>query len=235
MPGQRYLSYVFLLALVSALLVSSHAVAEEYMDGWVLEVEERGVKLFTKQTEKSPIKSYRAVTQVRANLSSLVGLLSDASRLPQWMDKVVEAQTLRQISERESLVYQVFAMPWPARDHDTVLYSRWQQDPKSFVVTKELIAEPQYLAQVRGRERHQFFQGRWQLTPLQDGVVEVVYSAEVDPGSDRALNWMENMLVYEMPMRTLQNMRAQALDRYAGFQVAYIKEPSRAQLARLSE
>jgi hypothetical protein len=199
---------------------------------WVLDHEENGVKLFTKQSEHSPIKSFKAVTQVRAKLSALVGLLNNESEFPKWMDKVSQSKTLRKISDNESLLYQVYSMPWPAKDHDAVLYSRWHQDPQTLVATRELIAEPQYLAQNKDRERYEGFSGKWQLTPLENGVVEVTYTAEIDPGTDRALSWLENMLAYEIPIRTMQNLQSMSLDQYAGYRVAYIQEPSAKGLAR---
>lgn len=230
MPVLR-LSIVRGLAFVLGLSVTPFL----HADNWQLDVEENGIKLYTKSGSNSPMKSYRAVTTIKATLSSLVGLLNDSSKFPEWMDKVLSVEKIRDISANESLVYQVIDAPWPAKDQDNILYSKWSQDPDTLVVTKKVLAEPQYLNEFDDRRRQQFYEAEWRLTPLKDGYVEVSYMAEINPGGEKVMEWMENMLAYDMPIKTMKNLRAKSLQSYSGVRVAYIKEPSRSELVMVTE
>lgn len=232
LPGVRRLRAVLAtLVLAVAGSISSGAVAAE----WQLDVHEDGIKLYTRQGENSPMKSYRVVTKVKATLSTVVAFLDDEKQFPKWMDKISEVQKVRDINDKEKLIYQVVDAPWPEKDQDSVLYSKWSQDPKTLAVTKTIVAEPLYMEEKSNRTRMKFYSAEWQLTPQEGGYVEVVYSAEIDPGVGEVREWMQEMLAYQMPFNTLRNFRKANLDTYANQSVAFIKEPTRSEIAMAGE
>ncbi|MDX1692781.1 MAG: SRPBCC family protein [Ketobacteraceae bacterium] len=220
-------------SLVAALViaVSGTAVAAD----WQLEVDEGNIKLYTRQGDNSPMKSYRVTTDIKASLSTLVAFLDDEKHFPDWMDKVTEVEKIREINEKEKLVYQVIDAPWPAKDQDSVLYSKWSQDPETLTVTKTIMAEPMYMNTKDNRQRQKFYSAEWRLTPREKGVVQVVYTAEIDPGMGEVKAWMEEMLAYQMPFNTLRNLRKASLDKYQNQTVAFIKEPRRSEIAMAAE
>lgn len=207
--------------LLGATLASGNALAES----WKLELDEGGVKLYTSDSERSPVKTYKVTTTVRGNLSSLVALLNDHTAQPKWMDKVLSVEKLQQMKDGENLFYTVFDAPWPAKDQDNVLYSKWSQDPVSYEMVQTVMAEPEYLNEAKGRQRQAFYKAEWRLLPMGNGNVHVTYQAEIDPGLKRVPDWMKNMFVYEMPVKTIQNMNALSLDNYMDAAFAYVKEP----------
>lgn len=207
--------------LLGTLLASSAAMA----DNWKLELDQGGVKLYTSDNDHSPMKSYKVTTTVRANLSSLVALLNDQTSQPKWMDKVLSVEKLQQMKDGENLYYTVFDAPWPAKDQDNVLYTKWSQDPATYEMVQTVMAEPEYLNESKGRQRQAFYKAEWRLLPTGNGNVHVTYQAEIDPGLKRVPEWMKNMFVYEMPVKTIQNMSALSLDSYMGATFAYVKEP----------
>ncbi len=208
-------------AVALAMSLVSLANAEE----WLLELNEDGVKHFTKQSAETPVKSFKTITVVKANLSSLVALLNDSSQFPEWMHKTLEVEKIRDISSQESLVYHVFDAPWPAKDQDNVLYSKWSQDPETLIVTKKIVSEPQYINEFKNRQRQQFFNAQWQLKPIDGGEIEVTYTAEIHPGTE-AREWMVQLLAYEMPFKTMKNLRQLSLSGYKKARFAYVREPS---------
>lgn len=219
------------VAALCVLLVSSSAIASD----WQLEVDQDNVQLYTRQVETSPMKAYRVVTKVKSSLSSLVAFLNDEQSFPKWMDKVTEVKKIRDINEQESLVYQVIDAPWPAKDQDNVLYSKWTQNPTTLAVTKTIVSEPMFMEQKDNRRRQNLFNASWTLTPEGEGMVKVEYAAEIDPGVGEVQKWMEKMLAYDMPFKTIRNFRRANLDQYAGNKFAFIKEPSRSELVMADE
>ncbi|MCG8317188.1 MAG: START domain-containing protein [Pseudomonadales bacterium] len=214
------------ISTMLAIFLSCTAVASD----WQLEADEDAIKLYTRQADNSPMKAYKVETRVRASLSSLVAFLNDEKFFPQWMDKVVEVEKLREISDKETLIYQVIDAPWPEKDQDNILYTKWVQDPDTLAVTKKIVAEPMYMNAHKDRRRQKFYEAEWQLTPLDNGVIKVVYTAEIDPGVGDVKPWMEQMLAYQMPFNTLRNFRKANFDRYSANKFAFIQEPKRSAL-----
>ncbi|PIE40670.1 MAG: hypothetical protein CSA49_07315 [Gammaproteobacteria bacterium] len=211
------------IAVASALLMSSSLFAA---NEWKLEKDQDNIQLYTRSVASSPMKAYRVVTEVRATLSSLVAFLNDEKGFPAWMDKVTEVKKIRDINAKESLIYQVIDTPWPEKDQDNVLYSKWSQNPDTLAVTKTIFSEPMFMAQKNNRRRQNFFNARWTLTPQPEGMVKVEYSAEIDPGvGGEVQEWMEKMLALDMPFKTIRNFRRANLEKYAGNQFAFIQEP----------
>lgn len=219
MPLHKINSFKALVAS-SALLFSSLALAND----WQLDMDENGVQLFTKESQSSPLKQVKVVTSVKGSLSGLVSFLSDHSAFPEWMDKISKAEQLREISDQESITYTVVDAPWPERDRDTILYSRWEQNPETLVVTKKVFAEPQYLNKDDSMIRIPHMEAEWVLTPKGSGMVEVAYVSDYDPGGD-VQGWLLDMFTYEIPFNTMKNLRASALGKYEGAKFAFIKEP----------
>ena len=219
------------IAAVCAFVMSSSVFASD----WQLEVDQDNIQLYTRQVETSPMKAYRVVTKVKSSLSSLVAFLNDEKNFPQWMDKVTEVEKIRDINEKESLVYQVIDAPWPEKDQDNVLYSKWTQNPDTLAVTKTIVSEPMFMEQKDNRRRQNFFNASWTLTPESKGMVTVEYSAEIDPGVSEVKKWMEKMLAFDMPFKTLRNFRKANLEQYAGNKFAFIQEPKRSELVMVVE
>lgn len=218
------------LAAVSLMVLGSVAVAAD----WQLEMDDSGVQLYSKTSETSQLKTVKVVSQVRASLSSLVSFLSDYNQFPAWMDKVSKVEKIKDISPQESLTYTVIDSPWPERDRDNVLYSKWEQDPKTLIVTKKIYSEPGYVGQSPDRIRAPMFEGEWKLVPKAEGVVEVSYTVDFEPGG-KVQGWLLELFTYEMPFKTMQNLRTAALDKHAGAKFAFIKEPVKAGVAMTTQ
>lgn len=214
----------------SIMMLSSLACAGD----WQLDMDEEGVQLFSKESDASPMKTVKVVSQVRASLSSLVSFLSDNNQFPAWMDKVSRAEKLKDISPQESLTYTVIDSPWPERDRDNVLYSKWEQDPKTLVVTKKVVSEPQYLGESEDMIRSPLFEAEWKLVPKDQGLVEVTYTVDFNPGG-KVQGWLLDMFTYEMPFKTMQNLHTATLERHEGAKFAFIKEPVNSGMAMTTQ
>lgn len=195
-------------------------------DGWQLDKDENDVQLYTKYSDKSQLKQVKVVTEVQSSLSALVSFLSDSSAFPEWMEKVSKVETLKDISPQESLTYTVIDSPWPEKDRDNVWYSKWEQNPDTFVVTKKVFAEPQFVKEQDGKIRSPMIDAQWVLTPKADGKVEVAYTSDYEPGGD-VQGWLLDLFTYEMPYKTMMNLKQASFGKHQNASFAFIKEPGR--------
>ncbi len=201
---------------------------------WQLEIDEEGVQLYSSLSQGSPMKTVKVVSEVKASLSSLVSFLSDNNQFPAWMDMVSKSEKIKDISPQESLTYTVIDSPWPERDRDNVLYSKWEQDPKTLVVTKKVVSEPQYLSEDENMIRAPLFQAEWKLVPKGQGLVEVSYTVDFNPGG-KVQGWLLDMFTYDMPFKTMKNLHTATLEKHEGAKFAFIKEPVNDGMAMTSQ
>ena len=87
------------------------------------------------------------------------------------------------------------------------------------------MTEPQYINAFKNRQRQQFFKAQWELKPPGGSEIEVTYTAEIHPGTE-AREWMVQLLAYEMPFKTMKNLRQLSLNGYKKARFAYVREPS---------
>lgn len=205
-----------------SLLVANLVVAAD----WQLQTERDDIRLYTRPASNSPLKSFKVVTRVQASLSSLVAFLNDQQAYPEWMDKIAEVDTLKNMKDKAFVHRQVVDTPWPEPDQDNILYSSWSQDSDTLVMTKKVISMPTYMQPVADIRRQKAYEAQWQLIPQTNGWVEVVYSAEIDPGMARVYPWMEKLLTEQMPFTTMQNFKRMNFGSYQGKSFAFVKEPT---------
>lgn len=195
--------YHSLKTIILVLVVSNYAVAE---DNWVLERDKDGIQVFTQSVGDSSFDAVRAVMVVEAKLNALVGLVRDAAACPKWAELCKESRDHEVVSEQELYVYSYNDIPWPVKDRDALTHVLWDQDPETLAVTMTAVATSDLLPVTKGAVRIVNAKTRWIFTPMDDGRVEVVSEAHIDPNGPTPA-WITNLLLVETPFKTLQGMR----------------------------
>lgn len=174
---------------------------------WALEVhdEDKDIKVFTRTVGDSPLKEFKGVTNIKADVNAFVALLKDNTVATQWMHNVIEFTVVDTPSDVESLVYTVNHAPWPVTNRDAYIRSIMSADENS-VVTSTIIGEATYAEPNDDYIRMPELLGAWTFTPKEDGMVEVVYQVHANPGGSLP-DWLVNSIVVETPMETLENLQ----------------------------
>ncbi len=177
------------------------------------------------------LPAFRAVTRVQARLATLVALLLEPGRMPQWVDRVHSASPLPPPEPGTALTHLVFDMPWPLQDRDAVVLSRLTQDAATGTVTMDGVAASERLAPTPGRVRMPSFQASWRFVPLGGGWVEVEFTGFGDPGGSLASPLLRGFVaaaVWQSPWRTMQALRRVVeLPEFRDAAVPFIREPER--------
>ncbi|MBC7922591.1 MAG: START domain-containing protein [Ferruginibacter sp.] len=173
---------------------------------WKLVKDKNGVKVYTRKVEGSALKEFKAVTTVAAPLNSLVALLKDFESYPAWVTDCKAARQLKLVSPTSYYYYAELNAPWPVENRDMVVHFQVQQDSATKAVTCTMAAEPDYLPPQPGNVRIPKLKGTWQLTPQQDGTVEVLHRVHAESGGSIPA-WLANSVMTDGPYRTLSNMR----------------------------
>jgi len=193
--------YYFFLAFT--ILSFSSLEAES---AWELSKQVDGITVYVRNAPNSELKSFKGVAAIPARLTSLLAAIEDVDAFPQLFYQCKSAKSLKKVGDNEFYNYVVTGMPWPVSSRDSITHSIVSQDKKTKRVNIAINSEPNMIPQKAGIVRIQKLSGYWQLTPLKDGTVEVVYELSIAPGG-KIPTWLINLLIVDTPFNTLKNLR----------------------------
>jgi hypothetical protein len=183
------------------------------------------------RTNENGYPEFRGVTKIKSRLSAFVALFRDVDNMPKWAYRIKKVQQLQSISDTEVYAYTVNSLPLPLYDRDSVVRSILSQDRNTLKVTIRGSAVPDYLERDDRYVRMPVVESFWTFTPLDDGLVEVVFQGYGDPGgnlSSGLLAWFVRISLSEAPYSTLREMR-KVISRsdYQSSTFSFIREPVR--------
>lgn len=177
---------------------------------------------------------FRGITHLHTSLSSFIALLKDFETLPEWAYRTDKAVTLKQNSNTEAYVYTIHPMPWPFMPRDSVLLSHIEQNPQTFVVTVKGRAVPDYIPLKNDHIRISSGESFWQLTPVGEGTLEVVFQGYGEPGgsfsesvfTSAILRSLVKIYLWKLPYQTLKGVRHYVQNKkYHTKRYHFIQEP----------
>ena len=192
----------FLLSLALMFSVPLFGVEND----WYLEKEEDNIEVFVAKVKGSAVKSFRGVVIVESSLKSVMSVIADTSSYPRWLHNCKRATTIKRLGDNEIFNHIVTDMPWPVVDRDTVVHSIKTQNDTTHQVTIQFIAKPGLLDKLPKTVRITKMQGLWELTPLENGQLKIIYQMSIDPGGSIP-KWLVNSMVVDIPFHTLNNLR----------------------------
>ena len=190
---------------------------------WELIIDQDTLRVERRPYAGSQLMEIRGTTWLRASLDAIMALLRDDSYNRYWVYRSGGARILREFGHIQAWVYGIVDAPWPIADRDTVVRFDYRQSPVNGVITIDIRNFPDFVPQEAAYVRVPDFGGFWQLRPLEDGKVEVIYQVHGDPGGWIPI-WLANRAALVSVERTLRNM-SRAVLRYADATAEYIAEP----------
>ncbi len=177
--------------------------AVSFASDWTLEIEEQGVRVFTKAVEGEPIKATRAIADFDADPERLLEILSDPSQSMKWMDRVSLSKMVRKINENSFIVYNQISLPWPMDDRDLVVKVDVKREGEKIIMSMK--NAPSEYPQQEGIIRMPKYTGTWVLEPLPGGR-SLVTSESFSTVGGSIPNWLLGGAV-ESAKETMVNLR----------------------------
>ncbi len=192
-----------LLALLLTMLVTSFVHAGQ-SESWDLALDKHNVQIYTRNVEGSAFKAYKAVTVVDASLASVLAIFSNPDANREWLEGCVHFEEIERSDFYSYSAYQVWDLPWPAKDRDFVVDVNINRiDEHIFHIQMEDRAERR--PEDSDRVRASMPSGYYLLTEVEPGKTEVVMSQHVEPNGNLP-GWMVNSLVTDTPYKSLRNL-----------------------------
>lgn len=189
---------------------------------WVLQKNEHGIKVYTREVNGSDIKEVRVVNRVRSSLSGLVALLLDSKNYVNWIYACSQSHPIKEVSATEMYNYQVTDFPWPVSDRDLVCNFKVSQDAATKVVAFNKTGVLGFVPEKSSYVRIKNFQSNYRLTPLSADSVQVELEMKVDPGGEIP-TWLINSNIVMAPYKSTVSMLKE-IPKYQSASYSFILE-----------
>lgn len=201
-----------------AFLATMDCVAQENCE---LRLNKDSIKVYTCIRENSKFKAVRSTFELNSSLPQLAAMVMDIDHLGDWQYKTVSAKVLKKVSDHELIYYTEVAAPIFTSNRDFVIHLSLNQDPRTRVLTIDLVSIADYIPPKEGIVRVPFSKARLTVKPLSASRLSAEYFIEIDLGG-AVPAWLVNIVAPQAPYETFKALRAQVRE-YKG-RVSFITE-----------
>jgi hypothetical protein len=195
------------LSLAAALACCVVAVIARAESGWETIRVEDGIVVSRQDVPGSPFVALRGEGDINAPLVSVASVLVDVPHQKDWMDDVVEARILRQVSATEYIVYSHLGTPPTMSDRDVVVDATLTVDAPKRTVTVSMHSVTDPSAPKTDYIRADLRESRFVLSPSADGKrTHLVVEMHADPKGSIAA-WIVNLFQKNWGYNTISNLR----------------------------
>ena len=205
----RYQITFILLTILIVFINSQELVAEagtaKDSSDWKLRKDRNGIRVWTRDHKKEGILEYLSKITIETNLETLIDIIQDVDKYPDWTENCETASTHKILSDTSRIEYMTTKVPWPLEDRDVAM---------EFVVVKNsdtyfqanLTSAPEAVPLSDDYLRIEISQGSWIFKKKDDNRVEVIHQFLSDPGGNIP-KWIVNMFIVSGPYKTLDNLK----------------------------
>ena len=202
MRGAAFLA----LALVAAWPMAARA----GVGPWEFVRSDDGIVVHRRKVEGFDLHEFRGRGVIDAPLPRVLGVLGDARRRVEWMERCMESWEIEKLGDTGQIAYNRTKATWPVSDRDVVVRGGtvFDVDRREIRVTFQDTTHPK-VPPKSGVVRLGFLRGHWLLRPYDGGRhTWVEYQAHADPAGSLP-TFVVNMVSKTLPYKTLLRLRDQ--------------------------
>lgn len=200
MENQCSFKSFFLILVV--LLLSGPATGQE----WVLNKEEAGIAIYTREGEHPKIKEYRAETVINRPMEMICHEIVDFENYVEWAGDMKHIEVLDSVKGEQYTYYLIYDVPWPFSDRDMVARATVERDSAANSFYIESVPVEDRLEDRDKIVRIEDFYQKWTLTSLGDEVTRVVMEGYNDPAGNIPA-WLVNWGAVDTPFDLLKSLK----------------------------
>lgn len=174
---------------------------------WEFAKNEKGIEVFTRQSENTRFKEFKGITEMEISLHSVVALLSDVKSMPSWVSDCKSTELLSK-TDKKVVYYMEISVPFPFSNRDMVQELTFHYDEETGKMEINLDQKNNAKDPVKGIVRMPVSIGKWTFDPVGEDTYKVVFQYLSDPGGGLPA-WLVNAFLVKMPYNTLLNFREQ--------------------------
>jgi len=195
------------ITLLVILFLSGNTIFAQ--EKWKLIDNSDGMKIYTREYEGSNFKELKISFTINAPLSSIVSVLDEIDKYPQWIYTCTESKVIEPKVDGKSTYYVLMDLPWPVSDRDMVLKSKMVQDPITLEISVDSKAISGEVAEKKDVIRILKNNISWRMKPISKNQTHIDYYVKSKP-SGSVPSWLGNMTVDLGPKKTMMALKERA-------------------------
>jgi len=200
------ISFILYLSVIFILYSSEFYSQTTETDGWKLAKDKQGIKIYTRSLEGSKLKEFKAYTELNTSIEILAEVLMDVEHYTDWTENIKHSKLLKEISDKEIIIYSELKVPWPFDNRDAVYLDIFQWDASKRTLYVRIESLPEYLEENRGIVRIPYAKGYWKVEKTGNNKLKITIQMIVDPGGSIPA-WLVNAFVVDSPFETLKGLK----------------------------
>jgi len=204
------------------LLIACNGMIAAAQEAWKLETDKEGIKVYSKTSEGSDFKSFKAQMTVKGSIHAFAAVLQDIDNMKDWGYSLKSTKLLERKGDTLQIYYAEATAPFPFENRDGIYLNKFRWDNIGRQLRVEIELLPDYLkkkdkiVRVKGK-------GYWNVKVLKNDMLDITFSMLVDPGGNIPA-WMVNIMVDTTPFSTMKEIRRVMADkRYQSRKFGFIK------------
>jgi len=159
---------------------------------WVLTKDEDGIKVYTRLLNTGKFKEVKAVFELYATESQLVGVLQDITRHKDWSYGTKSTYLISKRGKDTVIYYSEISLPWPLCNRDLVIELSFKKDTVNNVLHIRAKSIPGIVPVKSGLVRVPSSLASWDVTPMSNHLLKIEYILSADPGGALPA-WLVNL------------------------------------------
>ncbi len=205
-----FLSFITTLSAVIIFAFTSLIAKEEK---WRFVYESEGINVHKRIKEGSRFLEFKAIGNLRGEISEYVNVLLDTDKIPDWAPRCFEARNVKRVNDRETIIYVACNGVWPLADRDYVAKRTITSNPERSTIRVNVdLTENPDAPVIKNRVHIPHLRCSWlfkRVDPLHTHVELYVY---VDPGGWLPA-WLVNWGYRWIPYRYLKDLESKIVER----------------------
>jgi hypothetical protein len=205
-----FLSFITALSAVIIFALTPLKAEEEE---WRFVYEADGITVHKRNKDGSRFLEFKAVGELRGEISEYVSVLLDTNIIPEWAPQCFEARNVERVNDRETIIYVACNGVWPVADRDYVAKRTITSGPeKSTVRVNVGLIENPDAPDIKSRVHIPYLQCCWILKRINSSHTHVELRVCVDPGGWLPA-WLVNWGYRWVPYRYLKGLESKTVER----------------------
>lgn len=193
---------ILLISIIYNLLFAGNLSAQE----WNFIKERDGIKVYTRNEENNPVKSYRGEMDIHTTMERISRIIGNIESFDWWDESITDIKVLGFEKEKYIRYYFIYNLPWPLSNRDLCVESLITNDP---VTGKRVVHATPLLGVVPEKPdlvRIKNYWQQWDMQPEDNGIMHVTLEGSVDPGGNIPA-WLINMVMTDTPLNIMREVR----------------------------
>ena len=195
---------ILLFALIYNLVYTENLSAQD----WKFIKERDGIKVYTRNEENNPVKSYKGEMDLHTTMKNISELIGNIKSFDWWDENITDIKVLGFENEKYIRYYFIYDLPWPLSDRDLCVESLITNDP---ITGKRVVHATPLLGVVPEKPdliRIKNYWQQWDIQPEDNGILHITLEGSVDPGGSIPA-WLINMIITDTPLNIMRKVREQ--------------------------